>query len=89
VNNRRRFLGCNHQQVKYDFVLHANKEHSPKFQCVLAKIWKGSGDDLQKLYYSNNKDIVKQIKKESEKEIAPGVSAIKSSHLQKPHLPCE
>lgn len=79
VNTGRRFLGCHHQQAKCDFVLYVDKEHSPELQRVLAAMWKDTVDDLYELSDSDYEETVKQVKKESEEEVAPAISAIKST----------
>ena len=79
VNTGRRFLACHHEQSWCDFMLYVDKEHSPELARVLAAMWKQAVSDLCDLSDSEYEEIEKQVKKESEEDVAPAIAAIKST----------
>ena len=60
-------------------MMYVDKEHPPELARVLAALWKQAMDDMYDLSDSEYEEAVKQLKKESEEEVAPAIAAIKST----------
>ena len=59
-------------------MLYVDKEHSPELARVLAAMWKQAVGDLCDLSDSEYEEIVKQVNKQSQEDVAPAIAAIKS-----------
>ena len=57
-------------------MMYVYKEHSPELARVLVANWKQTVSDWCDLSHSEYEEIVKQVNKESEEDVAPAIAAI-------------